>query len=284
MKNKVKTLIYCVLILIIGCCACVSKYNLDKANAYKERVVDYTDSELQVTIDNTKADNVWTSTGTYIDPTLKMDEESGGIISDTAEVDDKYTNIRFDGENFYIETLVIGDGTNNYSYTVNKTGEYSNVENLFVFENGYIGISDTKEAGLYTDGTYYKAVKDDELKTEIVTDNKDETLEISNTEKSVNVKRYYLFNHRIDDTWSKEILMTSDAVRISNGTDYIYIYYLQDDLVMNNNLLDSNLIISKSGTTSNGYNVYYVIDEYKTFELLAKSDADVLEAFKEGAK
>ena len=234
-------------------------------------------------IDKTKATNYNDSIGDlFLDD--YMDDGTGNVVSaNKYDSDVRKTSIIYDN-GFKFESIIIGENNLNYSYVVNCFGELDNKNNLFTFEDGYISLSNETEAGLYSDGKYYKAVRDDELKTEIVTNDKNKTIEISETGQKSSMKRMYLFDHRIADEWTKNAIVTKDAIQLSNGADNIYIYPTENELYLSDNLIPANVIIYDTGKTSEGYNVYMMLDQLHMFEVLAENTDDIQTAFKEGSR
>lgn len=203
---------------------------------------------------------------------FELPEEDNGIV-----------NVKYK-DGFYLESYVVENEAIKVNVTENDEHfNYSLGLDKVCAENFEVSLSENEKNQTYTDGTLYKTVKGLEgQQISATTDSEDSSKNICENEASI-VDSYTVevFDHKIADNWGAGLKVNNDSLELSNGDEHIYIYYLSDEPVIydQNDVLNTSAIISKTGKTSDGYNVYLMFDQTVLFEVLAPSDEALEEAF-----
>lgn len=197
-------------------------------------------------------------------------------------IDVEGVNVVSNGNLFNVENAIIENENGKLCITKLQIKEYSSNSDIVYLVNGYVELTSNEEAG-YIDSEelkgYIKGDKDLQVKAvtkdlDISKNYADKTYITKTSSQNISI-----FNHKISEAWSKDYTILNNEIHLRNENKDIYIYYLNDEIYMGKDLLETNAIIARTNEEVSGYKVYILTDQLKTYEVLAKTDADVLEAF-----
>ena len=139
------------------------------------------------------------------------------------------TDEMFEGERtIIVNTLTVPYNNKFYTFVVNGPVNYVNTDTHFYVGDIYIELTgNEEECGLYQEENLIEAVQQLDENTYIHLAGNDLD-SIKNLLSNVYISdgtSYQMFDHKIADEWTKEVVITEDVISFSNDEDTIYIYH-----------------------------------------------------------
>lgn len=145
---------------------------------------------------------------------------------------DATTNIVWNAktQEINVTTVTIKCNDNYYGVVVNDSINFNNQNNYFTTGSGLtIQIKDNKD-GINNGAYNYSAKIEDNAYLFVSGDDEEAVKEVFNNVFKTNKGSYQMFSHDITNEWIDDVIITSDVVSFSNGSDTTYIYQNEGSL------------------------------------------------------